>query len=105
MKRTLERPRPPAAGAIVLVCGDSRVPVDRDRVVLGRSAKEADLVLRHPSVSRQHAIVERLGAVFFVVDMASTNGVAVNGKRSVRAIIGPGDRIEIGPFTVAVERA
>lgn len=93
------------AAAIALSCGASRVIVDRERVVIGRSAKDADLVLRHPAVSRQHAIVERLGAVFVVVDMASTNGVVVDGKKSVRAIIAPGDAFAIGPFTIAVERA
>src|SRR5687768_5841411 len=79
-----QRPRPSEAtgvlraerggpGTVALVCGDSRVVVDRERVVIGRSAKEAQLVLRHQAVSRQHAIVERLGAVFWLVDMASTN--------------------------------
>jgi hypothetical protein len=104
MKRMLEVDRP-ALPTVALVCGDSRVVVDRDRVVIGRSGKEAQLVLRHEAVSRQHAIVERLGAVFWLVDMASTNGVMVNGKKATRAIIGPGDVLTIGPFTIAVERA
>jgi pSer/pThr/pTyr-binding forkhead associated (FHA) protein len=104
MKRMLEQDRP-ALPTVALVCGAQRIIVDRDRVVIGRSAKEAQLVLRHEAVSRQHAIVERLGAVFWLVDMASTNGVVVNGKRATRAIIGPGDVLSIGPFTIAVERA
>jgi hypothetical protein len=29
----------------------------------------------------------------------------VNGKKATRAIIGPGDVLTIGPFTIAVERA
>lgn len=104
MKRMLEVDRP-ALPTIALVCGGERAVVDRERVVIGRSAKEAQLVLRHQAVSRQHAIVERLGAVFWLVDMASTNGVVVNGKKATRAIIGPGDVLTIGPFTIAVERA
>ena len=104
MKRMLEQDRP-ALPIVALVCGEQRVVVDRTRVVMGRSAKEAQLVLRHQAVSRQHAIVERLGAVFWLVDMASTNGVVVNGKKATRAIIGPGDVLTIGPFTIAVERA
>ena len=104
MKRMLEHDRP-ALPTVALVSGDQRVVVDRARVVIGRSAKEAQLVLRHNAVSRQHAIVERLGAVFWLVDMASMNGVIVNGRKATRAIIGPGDVLTIGPFTIAVERA
>lgn len=104
MKRMLEHDRP-ALPTVALVSGDQRVVVDRERVVIGRSAKEAQLVLRHNAVSRQHAIVERLGAVFWLVDMASMNGVIVNGRKATRAIIGPGDVLTIGPFTIAVERA
>ena len=104
MKRMLEHDRP-ALPTVALVSGDRRVVVDRARVVIGRSAKEAQLVLRHNAVSRQHAIVERLGAVFWLVDMASMNGVIVNGRKATRAIIGPGDVLTIGPFTIAVERA
>ena len=104
MKRMLEHDRP-ALPTVALVCEGQRVVVDRERVVIGRSAKEAQVVLRHQAVSRQHAIVERLGAVFWLVDMASTNGVLVNGKKATRAIIGPGDVLSIGPFAIAVERA
>lgn len=107
MKRMLEQDRPvlPTLPTLALVCGDARVVVDRERVVIGRSAREAQLVLRDNAVSRQHAIVERLGAVFFVIDMASTNGVIVHGKKCTRAIIGAGDRLSIGPFVIGVERA
>ena len=104
MKRALERlPRPEAN--IALVCGETRLVVDKARIVLGRSGKDAQLVLRDGGVSRQHAMIERIGNAFFVIDMASTNGVVVNGKKTLRAIIGPGDLLAIGPFTIRVERA
>jgi hypothetical protein len=72
--------------------------------VIGRSAKDAQLVLRDPGVSRQHAMVERNFATggLVIVDMASTNGVIINGHRVARAALRPGDRIEIGPFTIDV---
>ena len=117
MKRALERlsrPEPsapaaslapPAPANIALVCGQTRLVVDKARVVLGRSGKDAQLVLRDAGVSRQHAMIERIGNAFFVIDMASTNGVVVNGKKTLRAIIGPGDVLAIGPFMIRVERA
>lgn len=97
------QPSPEPARRIALRVGDVRALVDRDRFLLGRSAKEAHLPLRDPGVSRQHAIVERAGSEWVIVDMASTNGVHVNGSRVTRAAIRAGDVVEIGPFTIAVE--
>lgn len=94
------------AERIALRLGDLRVVVDRDRFVIGRSAKDAAFPIRDPNVSRQHAIIERgPGGTWTVVDMASTNGVLLNRARVTRATIRPGDVIEIGPFAIVVERA
>jgi len=90
---------------LALRLGDQRVVVDRDRFVLGRSARDAHFALRDGNVSRQHAIIERAPGGWMVVDMASTNGILVNGTRVTRAPLRPGDVLEIGPFTLAVERA
>ena len=90
--------------AIALRLGPERVVVDRDRFVLGRSAREAHFPLRDGGVSRQHAIIERAPGGWVIVDMASTNGIHVNGVRVTRAAVRAGDVIEIGPFTIAVER-
>ena len=89
---------------IALRLGAQRVVVDRDRFVLGRSARDAHFTLRDGGVSRQHAIVARAPGGWVIVDMASTNGIHVNGVRVTRAAIRAGDVIEIGPFTIAVER-
>jgi len=90
--------------AIALRLGAQRVVVDRDRFVLGRSARDAHFALRDGGVSRQHAIVERAPGGWVIVDMASTNGIHVNGVRVTRAAIRAGDVVEIGPFKIAVER-
>lgn len=107
----LRRPPPPppppkrtSAPGIVLVVDGKRTPVDRSPFVLGRSGRDAHLVLRDPGVSRQHAIIERFGAAFVIVDMASMNGVIVNGSRVARAVLRPGDVVHIGPFSLIVER-
>ena len=50
-------------------------------------------------------MVERAPEGWIIVDMASTNGVHLNGVRVTRALIRAGDVIEIGPFAIAVERA
>lgn len=50
-------------------------------------------------------MIERGPDGWMVVDMASTNGVQLNGARVTRAPIRIGDVIGIGPFTIRVERA
>ena len=92
--------------SIALRLDDLRVVVDRDRFVIGRSAKDAHFPIRDGGVSRQHAIIERApDGSYVVVDMASTNGILLNGARVTRAPIRPGDVLEVGPFAIAVEHA
>jgi pSer/pThr/pTyr-binding forkhead associated (FHA) protein len=99
-------PKPqPSPTAIALRLGETRVVVDRARFVIGRSARDAQLPIRDGNVSRQHALVERSPTGYAIVDMASTNGVLLNGTRVLRAELRPGDVIGIGPFAIHVERA
>lgn len=58
------------------------VPVDRPRLVIGRT--EADLVLADPEASRQHAVLEVYGDKFLVRDLNSTNGTFI-GDRKITA--------------------
>lgn len=89
---------------IALRLGDLRVVVDRDRFVIGRSAKDAHFPIKDGGVSRQHAIIERAPGGWVIVDMASTNGVLLNRARVTRAAIQAGDVLEIGPFAIVIER-
>ena len=51
-----------------------------DDVVVGRAA-DADLILNHPEVSRRHCRIQREGESWFVEDLGSRRGTAVNGNR------------------------
>src|SRR4051794_19297470 len=53
------------------------------RAVLGRS-RDADVQVNDPNVSRRHAEVRQEGATYWLVDLDSTNGVEVKGKRVKR---------------------
>jgi hypothetical protein len=90
---------------LALRLGDARTVLDKPRVVIGRSARDAQLVVRDASVSRQHALVERAMDGWYVVDMGSTNGVLLNGSRVARARIRAGDVLVVGPVSIVVERA
>jgi hypothetical protein len=65
------------------------------RAVIGRS-KDADIQVADPNVSRRHAEVRQEGAAHWVVDLDSTNGTEVNGRRLKRAKLRPGDKITVG---------
>lgn len=60
---------------------------EAENVVVGRSRKEADVCLDLPApappclISRRHARLRRDGACWFVADLGSLNGVAVNDAR------------------------
>jgi FHA domain-containing protein len=78
--------------------------LSRDVVVLGRS-RECDITLDDANVSRRHAEVRRENGNWFIVDLGSTNGIEVNGKRTDRAKLEHDDRILLGRTEVTFERS
>lgn len=77
------------------------VPVDRSWVVIGRG-RSADLVLAEATISRAHAAIGWDGEVFFVQDLGSTNGTALNGKRTPRAPLANGDELQLGKLLLRI---
>jgi Protein of unknown function (DUF3662)/FHA domain len=78
--------------------------LSRDVVVLGRS-RECDITLDDANVSRRHAEVRRENGNWFIIDLDSTNGIEVNGKRTDRAKLEHDDRIVLGRTEVTFERS
>lgn len=64
-------------------------------VTIGRRA-DANIVLTHPLVSRQHARLVREGQSFVLIDLNSSHGTFVNGSRVSRQPLRPRDRIRLG---------
>ena len=60
----------------------------RPGAILGRS-RSADVVIRHPLVSRKHAQVHRSSTGWFISDLASSNGVYDADGRSTTLMLGP----------------
>jgi len=86
-----------------LLVGEGRRSVLRgNRTVIGRS-RDCDVVVSDPNVSRRHAEVRREEEGWAVVDLDSTNGVKVNGRRVEHAPLRPGDRIRIGVTDLTFE--
>ena len=84
----------------VLTWGGKRRRVDKDRATLGRS-KECDLQVDDPNVSRRHAELVREGSAYWIVDLDSTNGVELNGKRLRRAKLEEGATFVVGETEIA----
>jgi hypothetical protein len=90
------------SGSPRLEMGGRPIPVGTPVFVLGRGA-EADLRLPDTGVSRRHAELHLQDGTVTLVDLSSTNGTTVNGRRVDRARLTDGDRIGVGA-TVLVYR-
>jgi hypothetical protein len=97
-------PPEPQREVVTLAVGGRTHEVTSASVVLGRS-READVRVADVNVSRRHAELRQEGASYWIVDLGSTNGVEVNGKRVERARLRDGDRITIGATEVVFGRA
>jgi hypothetical protein len=80
--------------------GESAYPLTGPRTVIGR-AEDCDLRLADPGASRHHAELQRSSDDVTIVDLRSTNGTLVNGKRVDRATLEDGDEIVIGETSFA----
>jgi hypothetical protein len=83
----------------VLSWAGRRRILDKNRAVLGRS-RDVDVQIEDPNVSRRHAEVVQQGSTWWVVDLGSTNGVEVDGRRVQRAKLEDGTSFLIGETTV-----
>ena len=72
--------------------------------VVGRDPT-CDLVLTDPRVSRRHAHIRATDAGFLLEDLGTTNGTYLNGVRTERSDVLPGDRIEVGDTVLALSDA
>ncbi len=65
------------------------------RVTVGR-APDKDIVLRHRTISRDHAVFLARNGVWFVRDTCSRNQVLVNGAPVVSSVLNNGDEVGLG---------
>ncbi len=69
--------------------------LSKDVVTIGKLA-DNDIELKDNTVSRQHCKLQRQGDGFLLVDMKSTNGSFVNGKKTQQKLLAVGDKITVG---------
>ncbi len=69
------------------------------RTMIGRT-EDNDIVLPSDGVSKCHAIIEKNGQDFVIVDNASANGVLVNGDRIDRHVLKYWDEMQIFDYVL-----
>ena len=82
--------------------GGKRHELAAGPVVLGRS-RESDITVEDANVSRRHAEIRREDGAYWIVDLDSTNGTEVNGKRVDRAKLEHDDVIVLGKTELVFE--
>ncbi|HEY6558200.1 MAG TPA: sigma 54-interacting transcriptional regulator [Polyangiaceae bacterium] len=67
------------------------------------AARDADLIIESPAVSRRHLEVEVVPEGLRVTDLGSRNGTFYLGQRIERAVLTPGARVRLGDVDVSFE--
>lgn len=92
-----------ACEKITLSAGTLSYEVTKRVVLIGRS-RQCDLTLEDSNISRRHAELRQRGNEYLVVDLDSTNGVEVNGKKVKTKTLQNGDVLTLGTTRVRFER-
>lgn len=79
------------------------VPLVRDEITIGR--KEGNTIrLTERNVSRRHARLRKTDGAYLIEDLASYNGVKVNGQRIGEEVkLEAGDEVTIGDYVIAMQ--
>jgi DNA-binding NtrC family response regulator len=104
----LEGNRPLAGGARYALTGVDEVVIGRGErrgATRTRASERRTLTLTLPSpvLSGRHARIARAPEGWVLEDLQSRNGTLVNGKLVERAVLRPGDLIDLGRVFLAVE--
>jgi pSer/pThr/pTyr-binding forkhead associated (FHA) protein/subtilisin family serine protease len=79
----------------ILVGAEGSTPLREGPNTIGRDA-DCDIVLPSTLVSRRHARIECTSGECTLIDLQSSNGTFLNGRRVVQASLAPGDRLRFG---------
>ncbi|RKH55126.1 FHA domain-containing protein [Corallococcus llansteffanensis] len=82
-----------------LAPGGPAVMVNVPRFTLGRGPN-CSLTVKSGRVSREHAVIVRVGDDFFIEDLGSSNGTWINHQRIKRQKIADGDTFNLGTEAV-----
>ncbi|WP_445231718.1 FHA domain-containing protein [Duganella rhizosphaerae] len=78
---------------------EQQVQLSKERMTIGRHPRN-DIVLTHPAVSGDHAVIVTILDDSFLEDLHSTNGTFVNGHRIGKHFLQHQDVIKMAKFQV-----
>ncbi len=81
-------------GALLLPDGDE-LPLGATVITIGRM-DDCEITISDPNISRRHAEIQPDGDGWIMVDLGSTNGSKVNGRRAQRHRLRHGDVLGFG---------
>lgn len=77
--------------------GRELVPLDGQRMTLGKASTNAVALDHDATVSRLHAILENHGSAWSIRDVGSRNGTYVNGEKiTAERVLRSGDEVRVG---------
>ncbi|HEY8141058.1 MAG TPA: sigma 54-interacting transcriptional regulator [Kofleriaceae bacterium] len=82
--------------------GSWSLPLPPEGTIRIGRAPDVALRLSDRGVSARHAEITAFGGNLVIQDLRSTNGTRVNGRRTDRAILAPGDLVTVGSVTMVV---
>ncbi len=89
----------PSSGKARVVCVEGDLASSEfeleENTSIGRSPSN-DIVLKEPKISRQHAAINLIDENYVIVDLKSSNGIFVNGRKVEEVLLEDGDEILIG---------
>ncbi len=89
-------------GELVPVGGGDAIPLQQEVLTIGRR-QSSDIRLDFPNISSNHAELSYRNGVWYLRDLNSTNGVKVNGVRTQRRPLRPGDEIGIANHKYTIQ--
>ena len=84
--------------------GSRHIELTHEILTIGRKADNA-LAIEDPAVSGHHARIVKVQAVFFLEDLKSTNGTAINGQQITRHQLHDADVITVGQHRLVFQES
>jgi len=87
---------------LILFADEKRVreiPLSKEKVTIGRRPHN-DIVIEHPAISGEHAVIVTHLEDSFLEDLNSTNGTQVNGQPIKRHYLQDNDLIELAQYRI-----
>ena len=81
--------------------GDS-IPLLHEKLLIGRRSS-CDICLAKTNVSSHHCELELQKGYWRVRDLGSTNGIKVNGERTLESVLMPGDELQVAKSRFRIE--